>query len=115
MRSTCIVCGAPLFKEPLYVCKNMPESSQNLLSSADLKQGIGKGVNFDLCQCRGCGLVQFNCEPVPYYRDSTRAGERSDVLIELRRMQYKHLVETCRGRKRGVFEDIKRNDRISDP
>ena len=94
MRSSCIVCGAPLFEEPLYVCKNMPESSQNLLTGNDLKQGKGKKVDFDLCQCSGCGLVQFNCEPVPYYRDSTRAGERCAALIELRRVQYKHLIET---------------------
>lgn len=94
MRSTCIVCGAPLFDKPLYVCKNMPATSQNLLSESDVRQRRGKGIDFNLCQCSGCGLVQFDCDPVPYYRDSTRAGERCEALIKLRRAQYKHLIET---------------------
>lgn len=91
-RDRCIVCGAELFKEPIYVCKNMPAISQNLPTKDDLEKD--KPVDLELCQCSGCGLVQFNNAPVPYYRESTRAGERCNVLIELRRKQYKHLIET---------------------
>jgi len=76
----------------LYICKNMPAVSQNLPTQDELE--FDKPVDFELCQCTGCGLVQFNNEPVTYYRDSTRAGERSDVLIDLRRKQYKHMIET---------------------
>lgn len=92
MRKKCLVCGAPLLDKPLYVCRNMPAKSQDLPTEENLKQD--RPVDFDLCQCSGCGLVQFDCEPVPYYLDSTRAGERSDVLVKMRREQFAHLIET---------------------
>ena len=56
--------------------------------------GADKGLTLDLCQCSGCGLVQFDCEPVDYYRDVIRAGGYSTTMAELRRKQYKHLIET---------------------
>lgn len=90
-RDRCIVCGAKLYETPIYICKNMPAISQELPTKENLE--YDKPVDFELCQCKGCGLVQFNNEPVSYYRDSTRAGERCEVLIELRKKQYKHLIE----------------------
>ena len=27
-----------------------------------------EGITLNLCQCPSCGLVQFDCEPVDYYR-----------------------------------------------
>lgn len=92
MREKCIVCGAPLLKPPLYICRNMPQVSQNLPVKENLNMDAPMDLN--LCQCSGCGLVQFDCEPVSYYKDSTRAGERCEALIALRRKQYKHLIET---------------------
>ena len=91
-RETCIVCGAKLLDNPLMVCKNMPAEAQNLPGKNELTNE--KAVNFNLCQCSGCGLVQFDCEPVSYYLDSTRAGERCESLIALRQQQYRHLIET---------------------
>lgn len=91
MRKKCIVCGAPLFSEPLFECKNMPSESQNLPRGDDLVND--KPINYHLCQCSGCGLLQFDCEPVSYYLDSTRAGERCDLLINMRRKQYKYLID----------------------
>ena len=38
--------------------------------------------------------MQFDCEPVDYYRDVIRAGGYSTTMAELRRKQYKHLIET---------------------
>lgn len=90
-RTRCIVCGAELYSSPLFVCKNMPAVSQDLPTKEQLIND--KPVNFELCQCLGCGLVQFNNAPVPYYRDSTRAGERCEVLIKLRKQQYKYMIE----------------------
>ena len=54
----------------------------------------GPGLTLDLCQCMGCGLVQFDCEPVDYYRDVIRAGGFSKTMVELRRYQYKHLIDS---------------------
>lgn len=90
-RNKCIVCGAPFLGKPLFECKNMPSESQNLPKKEDLIND--KAISYRLCQCSGCGLVQFDCEPVSYYLDSTRAGERCDLLINMRKQQYKHLIE----------------------
>jgi len=102
MRKNCIVCGAPLFKDPLYVCRDMPANSQNLPSKENLE--TDRAISFNVCQCSGCGLVQFDCDPVPYYRDSTRAGERCEALIKLRREQYKHLIETYHLQGKKILE-----------
>lgn len=92
MRKNCIVCGAKLIDNPIYVCRKMPAESQNLPDASSLNDDIPIDIN--LCQCSGCGLVQFDCDPVSYYKDSTRAGERCEALIELRKQQYTHLIET---------------------
>ena len=42
----------------------------------------------------GLRLVQFDCEPVDYYRDVIRAGGFSKTMVELRRYQYRHLIDT---------------------
>lgn len=91
MRKKCIVCGAELYSKRKYVCHNMPSSAQNLLMDKDLE--LDKPVDLNLCECSGCGLVQFDGEPVPYYKDSTRAGERSKMMIELRQQQYTYLID----------------------
>lgn len=101
-RKKCIVCGMPFLNDPIYICKNMPVNSQNLPTRETLEQD--KPTDYNLCQCSGCGLVQFDCEPVPYYLDSTRAGERSDVLVKMRREQYKHLIETYHLQGKKILE-----------
>lgn len=102
MRKNCIVCGAKLLDKPLYVCRNMPAKSQDLPTDETVNQD--QPVDFNLCQCGGCGLVQFDCEPVPYYLDSTRAGERSDVLVKMRREQFSHLIETYNLKGKKIIE-----------
>lgn len=102
MRKHCIVCGAPFIKTPLFICKNMPAVSQNLPAKENLEQD--RPMDLNLCQCSGCGLVQFDCEPVPYYKDSTRAGERCEALTALRRTQYRHLIETYHLKGKKILE-----------
>ncbi len=88
----CIACGAPLWETPLLTLDNMPASAQHLPDAQGVKQD--RGLTLDLCQCMGCGLVQFDCEPVDYYRDVIRAGGFSKTMVELRRYQYKHLIDS---------------------
>lgn len=88
----CIACGAPLWETPLLTLDNMPSSAQHMPDESGV--GEDEGLTLDLCQCMGCGLVQFDCEPVDYYRDVIRAGGYSKTMVELRRYQYKHLIET---------------------
>ena len=87
----CIACGAPLWETPLLTLDNMPASAQHMPDAQGVKED--RGLTLDLCQCMGCGLVQFDCEPVDYYRDVIRAGGFSKTMVELRRYQYKHLID----------------------
>mgnify|MGYP003199814101 CR=1 FL=1 len=84
----CIACGAPLWETPLLTLDNMPASAQHMPDAQGVKED--RGLTLDLCQCMGCGLVQFDCEPVDYYR----AGGFSKTMVELRRYQYKHLIDS---------------------
>lgn len=102
MRNKCLVCGSELGEKPIYICKNMPPTSQNLPSLEQLKDD--KLQDFNLYQCTGCGLVQFDCDPVFYYKDSTRAGERCDALIKLRQEQYTHLIEAYQLKGKKIIE-----------
>ena len=86
----CIACGAPLWETPLLTLDNMPASAQHMPDAQGVKED--RGLTLDLCQCMGCGLVQFDCEPVDYYRDVIRAGGFSKTMVELRRYEYKHLI-----------------------
>ena len=88
----CIACGAPVWETPLLTLDNMPASAQHMPDAQGVKED--RGLTLDLCQCMGCGLVQFDCEPVDYYRDVIRAGGFSKTMVELRRYQYKHLIDS---------------------
>ncbi len=90
-RDHCIVCGAPLLPEPIYRCKGLPAAAQNLPTKENVDKD--KPIDLDLRQCGGCGLVQFDCDPVPYYKDSTRAGERSRTLTPVCQEQFRYFVE----------------------
>ena len=88
----CIACGAPLWEKPLLTLDHMPASAQHIPDENQVKED--EGIALRLCQCTGCGLVQFDCEPVDYYRDIIRAGGYSTTMVELRRYQYRHLIDT---------------------
>lgn len=87
----CIVCGAELPKKPLMECKNLPASAQNIPGEKEID--TDKAVDLNLCMCPKCGLVQFDCQPVNYYKDTIRAGGYSTTMTELRRAQYRRLIE----------------------
>lgn len=95
----CIVCGAELSREPLIRFDNMPASAQNIPLKEELENE--SGILLKLHQCLGCGLIQFDCEPVDYYRDVIRSGGYSTTMVELRKKQYSHLIDkyNLRGKK----------------
>lgn len=88
----CIVCGRELPERPLLVLDHAPASAQDIPDAANVEQD--RGITLNLCQCESCGLVQFDCTPVSYYKDVIRAGGFSTTMTELRRTQYRHLIET---------------------
>ena len=98
----CIACGKLLPEVSLFELTSAPASAQDIPDAAFVQQD--KGVTLHLRQCSGCGLVQFDCEPVPYYRDVIRAGGGSSTMRELRTTQYRHLIETYHLEGKTFFE-----------
>ncbi len=98
----CIACGKLLPEVSLFELTSAPASAQDIPDAASVQQD--KGVTLHLRQCSGCGLVQFDCEPVPYYRDVIRAGGGSSTMRELRTTQYRHLIETYHLEGKTFFE-----------
>ncbi len=98
-RDYCIICGHRLPDKPLMVLDGMPASAQDIPGAEQVDQD--RGIRLRLCQCGSCGLVQFDCGPVGYYRDVIRSGGYSTTMAELRTSQYRHLIETyhLEGRK----------------
>ena len=98
----CIACGKLLPEVSLFELTSAPASAQDIPDAAFVQQD--KGVTLHLRQCSGCGLVQFDCEPVSYYRDVIRAGGGSSTMRELRTTQYRHLIETYHLEGKTFFE-----------
>nr|WP_314465684.1 class I SAM-dependent methyltransferase [uncultured Clostridium sp.] len=89
----CIVCGQALDGEPLLTLDHMPASAQDIPGQEDLADD--RGISLNLHQCSCCGLVQFDCEPVPYYKDVIRSGGFTTTMVELRKRQYRHFIDAC--------------------
>lgn len=88
----CIACKTRLPEEPLLVLKDMPASAQDIPDAEGTKKD--RGISLHLHQCAFCGLVQFDCEPVGYYKDVIRSGGFSTTMVNLRRSQYSALIGT---------------------
>lgn len=88
----CIACGKTLPEKALISIENMPVSAQDIPDESQVKED--KAVKLRLFQCDNCGLVQFDCAPVNYYKDVIRSGGFSTTMVELRRRQYTHLINT---------------------
>jgi 2-polyprenyl-3-methyl-5-hydroxy-6-metoxy-1,4-benzoquinol methylase len=82
----CRVCGKRYCQEPLFRMENMPKSAQHLPEHELLQDD--KGVDLEIVQCSGCGLVQHRNDAVPYYRDVIRASAFSDSMRLFREEQF---------------------------
>lgn len=87
----CIVCQSRLGTTPLLSFDGMPASAQNIPTSEELAEE--KAIKLELYQCSKCGLVQFDCDAVDYYKDVIRSGGFTTTMVELRRSQYTKLIE----------------------
>ncbi len=88
MNMTCIACGHAL--SPLMTLDDMPTSAQNIPAASELAED--HPLSLTLCQCPSCGLVQFDTEPVDYYRDVIRAGGGTRTMTRLRHEEYARLL-----------------------
>ena len=98
----CIACGKLLPEQSLFELTSAPASAQDIPDAKEVQND--EGVTLHLRQCSGCGLVQFDCEPVAYYRDVIRAGGGSSTMRELRTSQYRHLIEIYHLEGKTFFE-----------
>lgn len=88
MNMTCIACGHAL--STLMTLDDMPASAQNIPAASELAED--HPLSLTLCQCPSCGLVQFDTEPVDYYRDVIRAGGGTRTMTRLRHEEYARLL-----------------------
>ena len=88
--SDCIICKR-LLRNKIFQMDNMPSRVQFLPDENELSED--HGMELHLYVCEYCGLVQFDCPPVYYYKDVVRAVGLSQTLRELRIRQYKNLIE----------------------
>ncbi|MFA4858465.1 MAG: methyltransferase domain-containing protein [Candidatus Margulisiibacteriota bacterium] len=97
--NNCRVCGNKFYAEPLLQQTNMPSAAQYLPDAATLTND--RGVNLELYQCSGCGLVQLNRDPVPYYKEVIRAAAVSAEMKNFRQKQFRAFVKkySLKGKK----------------
>ncbi len=98
----CRVCGHKFFEAPLLRYRNMPRAAQ-FLPDKDALLG-DKGVDLEVYQCSGCGLVQLNSDPVPYYKEVIRAAGFSEEMKNFRKKQFAGFVQKYSLKKKKVIE-----------
>lgn len=98
----CIVCGQRLGTAPLLSFGDMPASAQDIPTKDEIANE--SAVKLDLYQCRKCGLVQFDCDAVSYYKDVIRSGGFTTTMVELRRSQYTKLINGYGLEKKKILE-----------
>lgn len=97
----CIICKRKL-NNPACVFDSMPAAAQNMPDKERLESD--EPVTLELFRCKGCGLVQFDIEPVSYYRDVIRATRVSDKFRKLRMEQYAHFIDICKLEGKKIIE-----------
>jgi SAM-dependent methyltransferase len=77
----------------------MPVAAQAFPDAESLASD--RGVDLEVWQCAGCGLVQLATDPVPYCRDVIRASAFSAEMTEFRRRQFSAFLHrfSIEGRK----------------
>ena len=100
--SKCRVCGHEFFDEPLLRYENMPKAAQFMPDAGSLKND--RGVDLEVCQCRGCGLVQLSNIPVPYYREVVRASAVSEEMKDFRKKQFSRFVNEYSLQRKKIIE-----------
>ena len=98
----CRVCGHNFFAEPLLRYENMPRAAQFLPDSESLEND--KGVDLEICQCSGCGLVQLSNDPVSYYKEVIRAAAFSEEMKDFRWKQFGSFIQNFSLKKKKIIE-----------
>ncbi len=99
---TCRVCHNNFFSEPLLHYDNMPKISQFFPDVKSLKNDSGMVI--EVYQCSGCGLVQLNSKPVPYYKKVIRAVGISGEMKNFRKKQFSNFIKKHSLEKKKIIE-----------
>jgi SAM-dependent methyltransferase len=99
-QDNCRVCRGPL--EALLQYDEMPKAAQHLPLKSEL--AAEQGVDLEVCQCMGCGLVQLSNAPVPYYKEVIRAAAYSQEMKEFRIKQFEELVQKYSLKNKKIIE-----------
>lgn len=92
-RNKCLICGQSIGNDDILIAfNNMPGSAQDIPTIREIPND--HGIELKLMQCPHCGLVQFPCEPVTYYKKVIRAGGGTTTMVNLRNTQYQELLNT---------------------
>lgn len=95
----CRVCVHEFFEEHLLRYENMPGAAQYLPDAESIESD--KGIDLEVCQCSGCGLVQLSNAPVPYYKEVIRAATFSEEMKDFRMRQFGSFIQrfSLKGKK----------------
>lgn len=97
--NACRVCGHSFIDRPLLRYESMPAAAQFLPDIESLESD--NGVDLDVYQCSGCGLVQLSNAPVPYYKEVIRAAAFSKEMKDFRMAQFNSFIQrfSLKGKK----------------
>ena len=98
----CKICHNKLYDKEILSLKNMPKSAQYFPTKDDLINE--KGYDLNIYQCQGCGLVQLNTIPVPYYKNVIRASAYSNEMKEFRLKQFYYFVQKYNLKNKKILE-----------
>lgn len=91
-RLTCRICHDDLHPKPLLVQDDMPASAQGFPGTDGLTSD--RGVQLQVVQCAGCGVVQLTNPEVGYWRSVIRAAGISPDMRAFRLVQFRAWVDT---------------------
>lgn len=87
---SCRCCGRQLPLAPVLSYRGMPAKAQDFPSAKELE--ADRGIDLEIFQCLGCGLIQIGGEPVEYYRDVLRAVGISEEMKRFRRDYFQTFI-----------------------
>jgi 2-polyprenyl-3-methyl-5-hydroxy-6-metoxy-1,4-benzoquinol methylase len=102
MQNDCRICQSEFYNLPLLSFNNMPKAAQFMPDADSLEND--SGVNLEVCQCSGCGMVQLSNTPVPYYKEVVRASAYSEEMGQFRMKQFKEFVSKYALQSKKVIE-----------
>ena len=101
MSGKCILCHREML-DVIMKIDGFPIAAQHMPSKASIADDKGEPIT--LCQCKLCGLIQLDNNPVEYYKDVIRSGGFSKSMLESRDEQFDHFIKTCHLEGKKVIE-----------